>query len=438
MRQWFKSFEFWVVLGIASIGAGLRLWRLNEPSEFVFDEVYYAKWGNDYLLGNSFFDVHPPLGKLLIAVGIKFFGYTPFGWRIMPAIFGMAVIPLTYLIAKKLFRQTSDPTNQSPPQKNSQRPTVISLIGQYLLSKVTTIHPIGLLASLFVLIDGLLLVQSRTALLDSFQITFVLATTACFLAFRDAQNRRSATVWLILTGIFLGLSLATKWTTLAIFGLVGLYMIIWRRTLPRVSALAYLVSFFILPPAIYIASFIFNQRTTDFWNYLIDWHKQTWNFHHTLTATHPYMSRWWSWLYLGRPVWYYFKEADGAIRGIIALGNPVLWWSAIPALLTTLWVTRRDLAQGPAFAMLAVLAFYLPWSLISRTQFQYYIVPAIPFLMIILAWYLTQLRTKLRNRIITGLASLAIFVFVFWYPLLIGYPISSAFYRAHLWFRSWI
>ena len=36
--------------------------------------------------------VHPPLGKQLLAMGEALFGYTPLGWRIMTALFGLSLI----------------------------------------------------------------------------------------------------------------------------------------------------------------------------------------------------------------------------------------------------------------------------------------------------------------------------------------------------------
>ena len=126
----------------------LRLWNLNKPKGFIFDEVYYAKNANSLIThgvelnsaNQSEFVVHPPLGKWLIGIGIKLFGNNEFGWRISAAVFGTLSILLIYLIAQRLFNS-------------------------YLLSNIAA----GLMA-----LDGLNLVMSRVALLDIFLMFFIL------------------------------------------------------------------------------------------------------------------------------------------------------------------------------------------------------------------------------------------------------------------------
>ncbi len=58
------------ILAIFLLSFGLRFWGLGRFNEFVFDEVYFAKYGYNYLQQVPFFDVHPPLGKYLISMGI--------------------------------------------------------------------------------------------------------------------------------------------------------------------------------------------------------------------------------------------------------------------------------------------------------------------------------------------------------------------------------
>jgi len=90
----------------------LRLWRLNLPKGYIFDEVYYAKNANSLIRngvelnaqGQAEFIVHPPLGKWLIGIGIKVFGNDEFGWRISAAVIGTLSVVLIYLITKELFK----------------------------------------------------------------------------------------------------------------------------------------------------------------------------------------------------------------------------------------------------------------------------------------------------------------------------------------------
>jgi hypothetical protein len=91
------------------------LWKLGTPHAFEFDETYYAKdawslwhfgYARDYLNNdggvankhilagqttglwkpNASMVVHPEVGKWLIGLGEKTFGFTPLGWRVVPAV----------------------------------------------------------------------------------------------------------------------------------------------------------------------------------------------------------------------------------------------------------------------------------------------------------------------------------------------------------------
>ena len=49
---------------------------------------------------------HPPLGKIIISIGIAIFGMNAFGWRVMGALFGVAMVPIIYCFAKRLFKKS--------------------------------------------------------------------------------------------------------------------------------------------------------------------------------------------------------------------------------------------------------------------------------------------------------------------------------------------
>ena len=164
------------LIGIILFGALLRLWNLNSPKGFVFDEVYYVDGARDYLKylvemdkSKAEFIVHPPLGKWLIAGGIKVFGDSEFGWRISAALIGIISIYLIYRVARNIFHSEF----------------------------------LALSAALLTSLDGLHLVMSRTALLDIFLMFFIL------LAFNFLLEKR---YWLL--GGSLGLACATKWSAL--------------------------------------------------------------------------------------------------------------------------------------------------------------------------------------------------------------------------------
>src|SRR5699024_12242216 len=77
----------------------------------------------------------PPLAKEIMAAGMGLFGYTPFGWRVCAALAGMAVVCLIAGIARRISRSDL----------------------------------VGLLAGVLALSDGILLLTSRSGMLDHFQ-----------------------------------------------------------------------------------------------------------------------------------------------------------------------------------------------------------------------------------------------------------------------------
>src|SRR6202034_181628 len=84
---------------------------------------------------------HPPLGKIMIAVGEWAFGLTPVGWRFAVAVVGSLAVLMTARIARRMTRSTL----------------------------------LGCAAGLLLALDGLELVLSRTAILDIFVMFWVLA-----------------------------------------------------------------------------------------------------------------------------------------------------------------------------------------------------------------------------------------------------------------------
>ena len=61
-----------VLIGVFALAMGwfARLYRLGFPRRPIWDEIYFPVFARDYLNGTPFFDLHPPLGKFIIAAGI--------------------------------------------------------------------------------------------------------------------------------------------------------------------------------------------------------------------------------------------------------------------------------------------------------------------------------------------------------------------------------
>ena len=69
--------------------------------EAYFDEIYHPRTAWEHIRGIEPYEIsHPPLGKLIMGVGIRLFGMTPFGWRFMGTLFGVGMLPLLYVFLK--------------------------------------------------------------------------------------------------------------------------------------------------------------------------------------------------------------------------------------------------------------------------------------------------------------------------------------------------
>lgn len=420
---------------IAVAAFALRLFDIGAIKTMIFDEVYYVdgardllKYGVEVTGSQPEFVVHPPVGKWMIASGIKIFGDNPLGWRFATALVGALMILIVALIAHRLF-----------------------------YSPILTA-----LASALMAIDGLALVHSRTALLDNFLAFFILSATYFFI---------SRKYWW--TGLFLGLALATKWSALyfiVIFALIALYRVFTHHTgkdliRPTLSRFA---AFGLLPLFIYITSWWGWFASSRGWsrNYssniftsFIHYHQEMLNFHTGLTEKHPYQANPWSWLFMGRPTSFFYETpatcgADSCSQEVLALGTPLLWWAGTIALAVLLGFWIRSLINrtfDPAITIIVAgfAAGYLPWFFFQeRTVFSFYAIIFEPFLILALIYcaksFLTAQRRKSDRAYLLGeISLLSIFLillanFIYFLPLYLGQVITYEAWQAHMWFASWI
>jgi len=139
------------------------------------------------------------------------------------------------------------------------------------------------------------------------------------------------------------------------------------------------------------------------WHY----HVEAFNFHSDLTSSHPYESHPAGWIVLARPVSFYYEEytkgelgceVDRCAREVIGLGNPVIWWGAVLALITMVWllISKRDWRAGAVLT--AIAAGWLPWFWYAdhngRTMFSFYAVAFVPFLVMAVAMTLGYILGK--------------------------------------------
>jgi dolichyl-phosphate-mannose--protein O-mannosyl transferase len=263
-------------------------------------------------------------------------------------------------------------------------------------------------------------------------------------------------------GLSLGLALSTRWTSLWAASYLGAVLLALRRGRlfrPRELALT-VMAFVVFPVVLYLASYLPWARQQHF---AITqpagakvalaelWRLQTaiWRYHAHLNATHPYFSKWYTWPWLARPTWYYFNSGcDGAcVRGIVAIGNPALWWVTVPVTAWALATGARHRDPRRLFTGLGFCALYLPWGISPRTlNYSHYLFEAVPYACLSLGllldrwWDHPHLRPLAR-----GYLALVVAMFFYFLPFLIALPVPTDWFNATwhemrpwTWFRSWV
>src|SRR5690349_14076866 len=94
-------------LAIGLIGLFVLLFGIHRPSGIIFDEWWYVPAAKAILSGNlqNMDPGEPPMGKLLIAVGIKMAGDNSTGWRVSGGVCGALALVAVFLWTQALFAE---------------------------------------------------------------------------------------------------------------------------------------------------------------------------------------------------------------------------------------------------------------------------------------------------------------------------------------------
>lgn len=409
-----------------------------------FDEIYHGRTAYEMIHKQYCYEnTHPPLGKILIACGVLIFGMNPFGWRFMGTLFGVLMLPIIYLLAKRMF----------------DKPWV---------SAVTTI--------LFAF-DFMHFVQTRIATIDVFVTLFIMLAyyfMYCYTqkSFYDTPLTKTF-IPLGLCGVAMGLSWASKWT--GIYASAGLAVIFFWQMYRRYKEYVYankspkgntdgishshiirsfvpnfrktilfcIVFFVIVPVIIYVLSYIPFSDGTDrgLIARVIEAQKTMFNYHNGLNDEHPYSSKWYQWPIMYRPIWYYSGSIGNLREGISAFGNPLVWWVGIPASLYMVYLAFKEKDGKAGFLVIGYLSQYAPWFLVNRVLFIYHYFPSVPFITLMLGYScykLVQRDAKWKKAVFVYVA-LAVGLFILFYPVLSGLAIHPEYAEKYLkWFDSWV
>ena len=385
---------------------------ISQLNSMYFDEIYHGRTGYEQLHRMPVYETtHPPLGKDLIMLGIALFGMTGFGWRFSGTLFGVLLVPLAWCFVRRLTR----------------RPGAAATAGVLLA------------------LDFMRFSQSRLATIDIYGTFFILLGAYCMVWYCQrvlTDGVQHALLPMALGGVAFGLGCAAKWTGIyAGAGLAVLYLgVLWARRQQgrpgfwaefRLAALGGVLFYVVLPLCIYVASYLpYWWRQPDF--SLGDWWRcqlSMYSYHATLKATHPFESRWYTWLLGLRPVWYYRNGSlpYGMKASIAGMAGPVIWVVGLAALVGLFWhqVSGRGSRQGAAVLILYGTQL-IPWMLVTRCTFLYHYFPSSMFCLAALALVLARMRYRdWARRLCAGLCAAAAVLFAVYYPALSGLPIPA-------------
>lgn len=412
---------------------GSKLYRLEVPKTYYFDEVYYAFTAQEMAKGNkhawqntgnppedfAYEWTHPPLGKELSAIGIKIFGDNAFGWRFFQAFFGGLGALLIYLVAKNLF-----------------------------LSK-----GVGLIAAVLYSLDSFIFVLSRITMVDIFMVDFLLL--ASLFVIKYARSRKNS--FLMLAGLFAGASMSIKWSGVYIwiflagvsFFLIYYYEVSQSDSKDRsyIKSVANIIprmalAFGALPLLVYIATYIpffyFGNSFIDF----LSLQDAMYGYHGAVVSHHPHESGWWQWPLMLEPVYLHFDDLGEGIRAhIYMLGNPFIWWTGCVFFVLGAVQAIRKEYPSLIFAVVSVLALWLPWAVSPRKiTFIYHFLPAFVFVLIISAYFLDRLwnmNTKYGKILVILYLLVAAGVFFYFYPITAAVNMEGYKHGQYMWLESW-
>ncbi|MCD8128861.1 MAG: phospholipid carrier-dependent glycosyltransferase [Oscillospiraceae bacterium] len=402
-----------------------------------FDEIYHARTAYEHIENIYPYEItHPPLGKLILSIGIRLFGMVPFGWRFMGTLLGVLMLPALYVFLKKMFGGTAVP----------------------------------FCCTAIFAFDFMHYVQTRIATIDTYAVFFTILMYLFFWLYLRADRTRYRS-WLpplALSGLCFGLGAASKWTCLyAGGGLAVLWLCdrvsrgvalcragqthAYLRETAR-NILCCLLFFLLIPAAVYYVSYwpygtarglsdfgmLFSK---DYLQIVLDNQKYMFSYHSGVTATHPYSSVWWQWVLDIRPILYYLEYLDdGTHVSFGAWVNPMLCWGGLLAMLAMFYLAVRRRDRTALFIAVGYLAQLLPWVLVERVIFEYHYFPSTVFLLLALGhvFRTLQLRHPQWRRIVGSFTAVSLLLFAVFYPALRGLAIPSWYGSNFLkWFPTW-
>jgi len=478
----------WELIFLGILSFLTRFFNFGFPPNVVFDETYFGLFATKYFSHQYYLDIHPPLGKLLLALfgflgkikpGFSFEVNSPYGdfnflaLRLLPALCGSLFVILVYFLAKEL--------------GFSRR--------------------VAFLSSFLLLWDNALVLQSRLILLDIILLFFIFL--AFYLFFRSKSYFFPSFNWYllnILCGIFLGAAISVKWTGFGILGIVWFLSIFKDRIFSSFFQKEKLIKFgflFLLPLVLYFLFYIihfhllssscfvncgtaleedliFNNQNppksgASFFNQLplgnsiekfFNINDSTLRMNLSGPGFFYYQSDWFSWPFMIRPVFYFVENQGERTSYLYFFGNPLVWWLGAIGIVGYFYLIIKNYflkfklklptsfySLGSYFLIFSYLVYLLPFLAIKRFMLIYHYLPALTFSVILFSIFFEGLlkigfgspedenriffKEKRANLIFFCLLFLVFSVFVYFSPFSYGFPLTAKEFQSRIWLDTW-
>ncbi len=450
--------KYALLIALVVLGLVTRFAFIWHPPYVVFDEYYFSTLVKHYFEGTYYFDIHPPFGKLLIALFSYIFRFVPEynftrigavypdnGYillRVLPNLFG-ALMPLCIFFF------------------------VRSLRGSVLAA---------FFAGLAIVFENAILTQSHFILLDSTLWFFGFLGLALFFWHRNFSN---GPYHLSGSGICLALAISVKWTGLGFLGLVWMVSLwdinqsLGGRKYPYGLVFSRAINLIGIPFLIYTGLFWIHfallpnsgpgdesmspqfQKSLlgskfadddslsepDFWKKYAELNRNMYFSNAVLLEGSEYGSKFYEWPLMERPVKFgILRLSDNELSAVYLLGNPFIWWFVFFAMLFAVFVWKAEPDDTKVFLYAGWLASYFPFFFIHGVFFLYHYIPALVFSVVITALFLFDgMKTSPRMRLILFATLMTVFIagFLFFMPLSYGLKISPVEFGMRMWSAGW-
>jgi dolichyl-phosphate-mannose-protein mannosyltransferase len=315
----------------------------GHPAQIVFDEVTFGKFIQATWAGTYYFDLHPPLGKLLLTLA--------------SAPFAMD----TSFIFDRIGTVYRDNSYLGMRALTTLCGTFLPLIVYYIMSRIQSNLLVAFLAGIFIIFENNLLVVSRFFMLDIFLLFFGFTAILLYLKCKEKFTWK---LW-CLTAVMAVCAFLIKWTAASFMGLILLFeffdyfkgknrqgfkqrILVFCTVAFAFYYLIFAVHFEMLPRTGPGDDFMTpnfqrdlegskfsNNNNFDSLNTFgkfVELNFMLWRYHKTMHQSHPYSSTAVEWLWMKRPIYYWEDGAPVNKARIYLLGNPLLWWAGSVAI----------------------------------------------------------------------------------------------------------